>query len=65
MPFVPGFNQPQVEIERHEHPDDGPPALEPWKACMADLQSALAARQGGLAGRGPCSAGAAAAKVPA
>lgn len=46
MQFVLTFNQPIAEIERHEHPVDGPPALEPWKAYMADLVGAGVMRGG-------------------
>ncbi len=46
MQFVLTFHQPLAEIERHEHPADGPPALEPWKAYMADLVAAGVMRGG-------------------
>jgi hypothetical protein len=46
MQFVLTFNQPLSEIERHEHPSDGPPALEPWKVYMADLAAAGVLRGG-------------------
>lgn len=46
MQFVLTFNQPLAEIERHEHPDAGPAALEPWKAYMADLVAAGVMRGG-------------------
>jgi hypothetical protein len=46
MQFVLTFNQPIAEIERHEHPDEGPAALAPWKAYMADLGAAGVLRGG-------------------
>jgi hypothetical protein len=46
MEFVLTFNQPIEEIERHEDPVSGPPALEPWKAYMADLSAAGVMRGG-------------------
>lgn len=46
MQFVLTFNQPLSEIERHEHPSEGPPSLEPWKAYMADLVAAGVMRGG-------------------
>jgi hypothetical protein len=46
MQFVLTFCQPAAEIERHEHPTEGPPALEPWKAYMAELVAAGVMRGG-------------------
>jgi hypothetical protein len=46
MQFVLTFNQPIAEIERHEHPAEGPSAMEPWKAYMAALSQAGVMRGG-------------------
>jgi len=46
MQFVLTFNQPLADIERHEHPDQGPSALEPWKAYMTELAGAGVLRGG-------------------
>lgn len=46
MQFVLTFNQPIDEIERHEDPVLGPPALEPWKAYMEALGNAGVLRGG-------------------
>ena len=46
MEFVLTFNQPLDEIERHEDPQQGPAALEPWKAYMGELVAAGVMRGG-------------------
>ncbi len=46
MQFVLTFNQPAEEIERHEDPQQGPAALEPWKAYMGELVTAGVMRGG-------------------
>ncbi len=46
MQFVLTFNQPLEQIERHEDPQLGPAALEPWKAYMAEMASAGVMRGG-------------------
>lgn len=46
MEFVLTFNQPAEEIERHEDPQRGPAALEPWKAYMGELVAAGVMRGG-------------------
>jgi hypothetical protein len=46
MEFVLIFNQPAEEIERHEDPVTGPPALEPWRAYMGALHAAGVMRGG-------------------
>jgi hypothetical protein len=46
MEFVLTFNQPADVIELHEDPILGPPALEAWKAYMAELSTAGVMRGG-------------------
>lgn len=46
MEYVLTFHQPLAEIERHEDPQRGPPALEPWKAYMGELVAAGVLRGG-------------------
>jgi len=46
MEFVLTFNQPLAEIERHEDPQLGPSALEPWKAYMGEMVAAGVMRGG-------------------
>lgn len=46
MEYVLTFNQPLAEIERHEDPQLGPPALEPWKAYMGEMVAAGVMRGG-------------------
>jgi hypothetical protein len=46
MQYVLTFNQPASEIERQQHPVNGPPALEAWKAYMTDLAAAGVMRGG-------------------
>jgi hypothetical protein len=46
MEFVLTFNQPIQEIERQESTDQGPTALQPWKAYMAELAAAGVIRSG-------------------
>lgn len=46
MQFVLTFNQPLTEIERLEHPADGPAAMEPWMAYMGALAAAGVMRGG-------------------
>lgn len=46
MQFILTFNQPIEEFERHEDPQRGEEALEPWKAYMGDLAAAGVMRGG-------------------
>jgi hypothetical protein len=46
MEFVLTFNQPIEEIERHEDPQRGSAAMEPWKVYMGEMVAAGVLRGG-------------------